>query len=108
MTTILEVPAGLFQTPDFTRTDVPGKMLKGEYTSISIGNKDSATIQIVASIDPSSETAQKWIPLLKALSEMSGLYLKIFLNPTKLINELPVKRFYRHVLNSTPTFDSNG
>lgn len=84
-------------------------MLKGEHTSISIGgDKDSPTFQIVASIDPASETAQKWVPLLKALSEMSGVHLRIFLNPTTVVKELPIKRFYRHVLNSTPTFDTNG
>ena len=98
----------MFQTPDIIRTDVPGTMLTGEHTSISVGSKDSATIHIVASIDPSSEIAQKWVPLLKVLSEMSGVYLKIFLNPSKFINELPVKRFYRHVLNSIPAFDGNG
>ncbi|KAF8536031.1 UDP-glucose:Glycoprotein glucosyltransferase-domain-containing protein [Trichophaea hybrida] len=108
LTTISEVPVGLFQTPDIIRTDVPGTMLTGEHTSISVGSKDSATIHIVASIDPSSEIAQKWVPLLKVLSEMSGVYLKIFLNPSKFINELPVKRFYRHVLNSIPAFDGNG
>jgi UDP-glucose:glycoprotein glucosyltransferase len=108
LTAISETPAGLFQMPDTTRTDVPNKMLQGERTAISIGDQDSATIQIVASIDPASETAQKWVPLLKALSKMGGTHLKIFLNPARAINELPVKRFYRHVLEYKPTFDSTG
>ncbi|KAA8909802.1 UDP-glucose:Glyco protein glucosyltransferase-domain-containing protein [Sphaerosporella brunnea] len=105
---VSEAPAGLFQPPDTTRTDAHNKMLQGERTAISVGKQDGATIQIVASIDPASETAQKWVPILKALSEMGGIYVKIFLNPARAISELPVKRFYRHVLASKPAFDDSG
>jgi UDP-glucose:glycoprotein glucosyltransferase len=99
---------GLFQTPETTRTDAPNKMLQGDRTAISVGDADGATIQIVASVDPASETAQKWVPILKTLSEMGRTHVKIFLNPARAINELPVKRFYRHVLNSKPAFDDAG
>ena len=75
---------------------------------IESGDKDKATFQVVASIDPASEVAQKWVPILKVLSEMKGVYMKIYLNPQRMVAELPVKRFYRHVLNSAPTFDENG
>jgi UDP-glucose:glycoprotein glucosyltransferase len=67
------------------------------------GNQDTASIQVVVAIDPASEIAQRWIPILKVLSELDGVHLKLFMNPGERIQELPVKRFYRHVLAATPS-----
>lgn len=39
---------------------------------------------------------------------MSGVYLRIFMNPQRILQEIPVKRFYRYVLNSAPVFDEAG
>ena len=108
LTSTSEISAGLFQAPDLKRTDIPNQVLKGDRTAITLGDLETATIRIVAAVDPASEIAQKWVPLLKALSEMHGVHLKLFLNPAKTVNELPVKRFYRHVLSSKPEFDSAG
>ncbi|KAF2457381.1 UDP-glucose:Glyco protein glucosyltransferase-domain-containing protein [Lineolata rhizophorae] len=77
-------------------------------TAILTGNKKLSTIQIVASIDPSSENAQKFIPILKVLSELKGIHLRLFLNPRDHLSELPIKRFYRYVLQSEPSFQENG
>lgn len=44
----------------------------------------------------------------QVLSEMDGVYLKLFLNPVKVLNDLTVKRFYRYVLESTPRFGIEG
>lgn len=44
----------------------------------------------------------------QVLSEMNGVYLKIFLNPDKVLSDLTVKRFYRYVLESTPRFGIGG
>lgn len=77
-------------------------------TCIEVGDKEKALLRITVSLDPVSNTAQKWAPILKALSSMDGIYLQIFLNPTRVLEELPIKRFYRYVLEPAPTFDSNG
>ncbi|KAI5789894.1 UDP-glucose:glycoprotein glucosyltransferase-domain-containing protein [Pyronema domesticum] len=108
LATVPEVPNGLFSPPESTRSDVPGKMLSGDHTAISLGDASTSSIHIVATIDPASELAQKWVPLISALSSMSGVYTQILLNPVKQIGELPVKRFYRHVLSSKPSFDEAG
>ncbi|KAG9573071.1 hypothetical protein KCV04_g24704, partial [Aureobasidium melanogenum] len=80
----------------------------GSHTLIERGDSESATIQIVATIDPASEVAQRWVPILKVLSELSGVHLRLYLNPKERLDELPVKRFYRHVLESKPRFDKQG
>lgn len=108
LTSASEAPNGLFDTPALARTDAFFELWKGEHTTIENGSRDSATFQVVASVDPASEMAQKVVPILKVLSEMDGVYLRVYLNPQRMVGELPVKRFYRHVLNSAPKFDDAG
>ncbi|KAI5244537.1 UDP-glucose,glycoprotein glucosyltransferase [Aureobasidium subglaciale] len=102
-----DVPEGMFDSSPPARSDVFSRWT-GSHTLIERGDAESATIQIVASIDPASETAQRWVPILKVLSELSGIHLRLYLNPKERLDELPVKRFYRHVLESKPRFDKAG
>ena len=98
---------GIYETPLNLRTQIYNEW-KSDHTLISAGDADEPVIQIVASIDPASETAQKWVPTLKALSEMSGISIRIFLNPLDRLEELPIKRFYRYVIEPKPTFADDG
>ncbi|KAI5289365.1 hypothetical protein KEM54_003997 [Ascosphaera aggregata] len=77
-------------------------------SSIVVSRTDDPIIFINATIDPASETAQRYLPILKVLTELDGVRVHIILNPTDKLQELSVKRFYRHVLSSAPSFDSNG
>ncbi|KAJ6187832.1 hypothetical protein N7519_002740 [Penicillium mononematosum] len=107
ISTISDVPEGIFEnTPDF-RMDVSSKW-RTEHSVITVSNSDDPTIQVGVSLDPASEVAQRWLPILKVLSELSGVQLKIFLNPKEELTELPVKRFYRYVLESEPSFTDEG
>lgn len=108
LTGVSDAPVGLFDGPVVARTDAFFKLWDGEHTVIESGSMESATFQVVASVDPASEMAQKMVPVLKVLSEMEGVYLRIYLNPQRMVSELPVKRFYRHVLKSAPEFDDAG
>lgn len=107
LSTKSDVPEGLYEPlPDirmnlFNKWDTPGSV-------ITTSNSDDAAITIVASIDPASEIAQRWLPILKVLSRLSGVRLRLFLNPREELQELPTKRFYRYVLDSEPSFDSKG
>lgn len=102
-----DVPDGIFDTPSTVRTAI-FEDLKSEHTVIRKGDISKATIQIVASIDPASEVAQRWLPILNVLSELEGVHMRVFINPKERLEELPVKRFYRYVLESKPSFDTNG
>jgi UDP-glucose:glycoprotein glucosyltransferase len=107
LSTVSDVPEGIFETASTLRTS--GYMnWAAKHTAIVTGNRETAIFQIVASIDPATEQAQKWIPILKTLSEMDGTHLQLFLNPKQMLQELPVKRFYRYLLDSKPTFNADG
>lgn len=108
LSTISDVPSGIIfeSTPDF-RTDLSDNW-RTEHSVIIVSNSDDPAINIAVSLDPASEVAQRWLPIMKVLSELSGVQLKIFLNPKEELKELPVKRFYRYVLNAEPLFTDHG
>ncbi|KAJ5174782.1 UDP-glucose:glycoprotein glucosyltransferase 1 [Penicillium canariense] len=107
LSTISDVPEEIFESaPDF-RLDVSDKW-KTEHSVITVSNSEDPAINVAAVLDPASEPAQRWLPILKVLSELAGVQLKIFLNPKDELKELPVKRFYRYVLESEPSFTADG
>ena len=107
LSTVSDIPEGIFESAPGLRMSQFNDWAS-KYTMISTGDADTASIHLVAVIDPTSELAQRWIPMLKVLSDLEGVHLKMFLNPRERMQELPIKRFYRHVLDSKPTFDRNG
>ncbi|KAI9373269.1 UDP-glucose:glycoprotein glucosyltransferase-domain-containing protein [Aspergillus egyptiacus] len=107
LSTISDVPEGLFETSSDIRVNFFKDWSKSD-SVISVSNTEDPAITISASIDPTSETAQRWLPILKALSKLDGVSLKLFMNPRNEIQELPIKRFYRYVLDSEPSFSDDG
>lgn len=107
LSTVSDVPEGIFESTSAGRIKTFDQWV-GKHTVISTGNSGTASINIVAAIDPTSQVAQRWIPILKVISELSGLHMKLFLNPRERMQELPVKRFYRHVLEAKPSFSKDG
>lgn len=107
LSTISDVPEGAFETPSTLRIS-SFNIWNSTHTAFEVGDPAKATIFFTAIIDPASELGQKWAPLLKVLSELEGVHLKVFLNPKDKLEELPVKRFYRFVMESTPKFDKSG
>lgn len=104
---VSDVPEGIFESASTVRTSI-SKTWNSTHTAIKTGDIETANVQIVASIDPASETAQRWVPILNVLSELEGVHTSLFLNPKERLEELPIKRFYRHVLSSKPSFDADG
>lgn len=107
LSTISDLPEGIFESSSSVRSSIFQKW-DARYTTIEVGNSKSASIHLVALLNPLSEQAQRWAPLLKVLSELDGVYLKLFLNPKEKLEELPIKRFFRHVLQAKPSFDEDG
>lgn len=104
---ISDVPEGIFDSaPDF-RLDISEKW-QSDHSVINVSNSEDPSINVVAVLDPASEAAQRWLPILKVLSELAGVQLKIMMNPREMLKELPVKRFYRYLLDSEPSFTSDG
>jgi len=102
-----DIPEGIFESASNLRMDQFNEW-QSNHTMISSGDVETASIHLVGSIDPTSEVAQRWIPMLKVLSELDGVYLRMFLNPRERMQELPIKRFYRHVLDAKPSFTEDG
>ncbi len=107
LSTISDIPEGIYEAAPTLRMSAFDQW-NTTHSAIMTGNQDTASIQVVVAIDPASEIAQRWIPILKVLSELDGVHLKLFMNPGERIQELPVKRFYRHVLAATPSFELDG
>ena len=107
LSAISDVPEGIFDMTPGPRVETLNEW-KCSSTCITFGDKETAVFQFVASIDPTSQVAQRWIPILRTLSHLSGVHLRIFLNPKDKLEELSIKRFYRHVLHAEPQFDSAG
>ncbi|KAG9230510.1 UDP-glucose:glycoprotein glucosyltransferase-domain-containing protein [Amylocarpus encephaloides] len=104
---ISEVPDGMFEqatTLRMSKFDV----WNSTHTSIEVGDISTSSVQMTVLLDPASENAQKWVSILKALSELDGIYVRLFLNPKERLQELPVKRFYRYVIDSKPNFNIDG
>jgi len=102
-----DAPDGIFEQASTLRMSQFG-VWKSLHTVIELGDKSSASVHFTVLLDPASEQGQRWVPILKVLSELNGVYVKLFLNPKERLQELPVKRFYRYVLDSKPTFDDAG
>ncbi|GAP85192.1 putative UDP-glucose:Glycoprotein Glucosyltransferase [Rosellinia necatrix] len=107
LSTISDLPEGIFESTSIIRTAI-FDLWGSSHTAFDVGNPETADIHFVALLNPSSELGQRWAPILKVLSELNGVFLRIFLNPNDRLGELPVKRFYRYILQSEPSFDDNG
>ena len=107
LSAVSDVPEGIFESASTLRMTVFNQW-ESNHTMITTGDPEMASIHLVASIDPTSEIAQRWIPMLKVLSDLSGVHLRMFLNPKEKMQELPIKRFYRHVLDAKPSFGEDG
>ncbi|KAJ1743857.1 killer toxin resistant protein [Coemansia sp. RSA 1086] len=74
---------------------------------LQFGNSD-ARFQVQCVVDPLSEQAQKWIPILQTLLTLPEVSVDIWLNPQYKTKELPVSRFYRYLWPSSLEFAANG
>lgn len=105
--TLSDVPEGIFDSAPAGRINKPSEWT-GEKSAIRVSESEDDLVYIVAALDPTSDVAQRWAPIFKAISELKGVRLTVFMNPRERISELPIKRFYRHVLDSSPVFDKAG
>lgn len=107
LSTISDLPEGIFESAPPLRIST-FNLWNTTRTSFEVGDASTATIHFNAVLDPASEIGQRWAPILKVLSSLDGVYMRVFLNPREWLDELPVKRFYRSVLEPAPLFDDAG
>ncbi|EER23278.1 UDP-glucose:Glycoprotein Glucosyltransferase containing protein [Coccidioides posadasii C735 delta SOWgp] len=105
--TKLDIPEDIYDSGPALRTNSYEKW-STEHSGFMLSHADDPVIQVVAVIDPASEAAQRYIPILKVLSKLSGVSVKVILSPIQPLKELPIKRFYRQVFESEPSFNDDG
>ncbi|CAH1780753.1 unnamed protein product [Owenia fusiformis] len=80
-----------------------------QYSVIKIeGDTETPSYDLVAIIDPASRGAQKITPLLMVLQEVVNADIKVMFNCKDQLSEMPLKSFYRLVLEPELAFASDG
>lgn len=91
------------------RFNIPSE-LREDFTVVKLPAKleDEPSFNIVAVLDPASRGAQKLAPLLLLLRQIINCELKVFLNAIDKHSDMPVKNFYRYVVEPELRFTADG
>jgi UDP-glucose:glycoprotein glucosyltransferase len=68
-------------------------------------SEDGALYEIAVVVDPATELAQRWAPILETLSSLKLVHVRLYLNPTFQLEEIPIKRFYEYSFRPTLEYD---
>ncbi|KAJ3654931.1 hypothetical protein Zmor_014082 [Zophobas morio] len=93
-----------------TRTRFEISFSGDEYSVLKIpaAHADKVAFDIVAVVDPVSRGAQKLGPILQVLQEVLNVNIRVFLNSVEKNSDMPVKSFYRFVLEPEIQFTEDG
>lgn len=86
------------------RHDVKYSSAKHSVVNIPPKDSNSPVIEIVAIFEPLSRGAQKITSILLTLQNVINANIKIFLNCIDKHSEMPLKNFYRYIINEEPNF----
>uniref|UniRef100_V5EY01 UDP-glucose:glycoprotein glucosyltransferase n=1 Tax=Kalmanozyma brasiliensis (strain GHG001) TaxID=1365824 RepID=V5EY01_KALBG len=84
----------MFAAKTGTRSGLP-EQLGTPAHAFEIGDRATADVRVTLLLDPLSEAAQRWSSIMRMLSSMKGVWMRVILNPQIKLRELPLKRFYR-------------
>ncbi|KAI9340426.1 UDP-glucose:glycoprotein glucosyltransferase-domain-containing protein [Zopfochytrium polystomum] len=76
--------------------------------AFTVGDPSASIIRFTAILDPAAEFTQKVSHILEVVSKLEGVSVQVLLHPSSVLTELPVKRFYRYVLQKQLSFDESG
>ncbi|TDG42125.1 hypothetical protein AWZ03_011457 [Drosophila navojoa] len=107
--TLLKLYASLLPRQTKTRFKLPSD-LKTDHSVVKLPAKDAKLphFDIVAVLDPASRAAQKLSPILILLRQTLNCQLHLYLTPVAQHSDMPVKNFYRYVIESEVQFETNG
>ncbi|XP_058471290.1 UDP-glucose:glycoprotein glucosyltransferase 1 isoform X1 [Solea solea] len=78
------------------------------YSAVKIRPKEGDVyFDVVAVVDPVTRDAQKLAPLLVVLRQLINVNMRVFMNCQSKLSEIPLKSFYRYVLEPEVTFQSD-
>uniref|UniRef100_A0A1Y1LFV4 UDP-glucose:glycoprotein glucosyltransferase n=1 Tax=Photinus pyralis TaxID=7054 RepID=A0A1Y1LFV4_PHOPY len=102
------IPLLISQPQTKSRFDITFSGDKHSVLSLSTTNTDRAVFDIAAIVDPVSRGAQKLGPVLQILQETLNCNIRVFLNCIEKNSDMPVKSFYRYVLEPEIQFNGEG
>ncbi|XP_017485458.1 PREDICTED: UDP-glucose:glycoprotein glucosyltransferase [Rhagoletis zephyria] len=107
--TLLKLYASLVPRQSKTRFKIP-EDIKKDNSVVTLAPKQSwlPHFDISAVIDPASRSAQKLAPILILLRNILNCDMHIYLTPVGQHSDMPVKNFYRYVLEPEVLFQPNG
>ncbi|ORY79472.1 hypothetical protein BCR37DRAFT_394192 [Protomyces lactucae-debilis] len=85
------------------RTSLP-PFVSTDLSHFEVGREQSSTLEIKVFLDPLSENAQRWSTIIKSLSNLPNVFIKVHMIPKSGLTELPLKRFYRYLMPAEPSF----
>ncbi|XP_010566515.1 PREDICTED: UDP-glucose:glycoprotein glucosyltransferase 1 isoform X3 [Haliaeetus leucocephalus] len=78
------------------------------YSAVKLRPKEGETyFDVVAIVDPVTRDAQRLAPLLLVLNQLINMNLKVFMNCQSKLSDMPLKSFYRYVLEPEISFTAD-
>ncbi|XP_054159379.1 UDP-glucose:glycoprotein glucosyltransferase 1-like [Oppia nitens] len=105
---VMKISAILLSNPQSkARHDVKYHSDKHSVLQLDPIRPDEPSLQFVAIMDPLTRGAQKLTPILITLTKIFNINTKIFFNCVDRHSEMPLKSFYRFVIESEPKFSDD-
>ncbi|GAA6015304.1 hypothetical protein JCM10207_008942 [Rhodosporidiobolus poonsookiae] len=80
--------------------------MAGNNSAVFGHNERNALFEVAVIVDPATELAQRWAPIIKTLSDLAFVHVRLYLNPAFHLDEIPIKRFYEYSFRPELEFDS--
>ncbi|XP_031416124.1 UDP-glucose:glycoprotein glucosyltransferase 1 isoform X2 [Clupea harengus] len=78
------------------------------YSAVKVRpREEDVYFDVVAVVDPVTRDAQKLAPLLLVLKQLVNVNLRIFMNCQSRLSDMPLKSFYRYVLEPELSFQAD-
>uniref|UniRef100_A0A2I2YP48 UDP-glucose ceramide glucosyltransferase-like 1 n=1 Tax=Gorilla gorilla gorilla TaxID=9595 RepID=A0A2I2YP48_GORGO len=84
------------------------QFFEDRHSAIKLRPKEGETyFDVVAVVDPVTREAQRLAPLLLVLAQLINMNLRVFMNCQSKLSDMPLKSFYRYVLEPEISFTSD-
>ncbi|XP_066202027.1 UDP-glucose:glycoprotein glucosyltransferase 1 isoform X3 [Saccopteryx leptura] len=84
------------------------QLFEDRHSAVKLSPKEGQTyFDVVAVVDPVTREAQRLAPLLLVLIQLINMHLRVFMNCQSKLSDMPLKSFYRYVLEPEISFTSD-
>ncbi|GAB1284872.1 UDP-glucose:glycoprotein glucosyltransferase 1 [Apodemus speciosus] len=84
------------------------QFFEDKHSAIKLKPREGETYyDVVAVVDPVTREAQKLAPLLLVLTQLLNMNLRVFMNCQSKLSDMPLKSFYRYVLEPEISFTAD-